>query len=247
MRLQPLMSMLLQTAALFTLVACNNSDQTTNNGSDTSKTTSSTTTTTTTSTSSIVTTPQNMLVVRHKVADYDKWKPVYDGHDTARVAAGIHSYVIGRGLQDPGMTLVAMKVDDSAKAMAFTKNPSLKAAMQKGGVVGTPTVHLITMVYQDTSKPASDLRSMSMFTVKDWDNWLKNFESGQQERTDNGLALRAYGHDASDNHKVIVVTALTDSAKAVAYFKSDALKKRMEAAGITSTPDRFLYRVVQRY
>jgi hypothetical protein len=33
----------------------------------------------------------------------------------------------------------------------------------------------------------------------------------------------------------------------MAFFKSDMLKKRMEASGATSPPDRFLYRVVQRY
>jgi hypothetical protein len=38
-----------------------------------------------------------------------------------------------------------------------------------------------------------------------------------------------------------------DTAKAFAYYKSDALKKRREASGVIGEPDRFLYRVVKRY
>src|SRR5947209_6712491 len=84
-----------------------------------------------------ITTPQNMMDVTHKVSNYAKWKTSYDGHDSARLANGIHSYVIGRGLKDSNMVLVAVKVDDTAKAKAFAKDPGLKKAMQKGGVTGT--------------------------------------------------------------------------------------------------------------
>src|SRR5450432_359166 len=85
-----------------------------------------------------ITTPQNMMVAKHKVSNYAKFKASYDAHDSARLANGIHSYVIGRGLQDSNMILVAVKVDDMAKAKAFAKDPGLKKAMQKGGVTGPP-------------------------------------------------------------------------------------------------------------
>ena len=85
-----------------------------------------------------------------------------------RLASGIHSYVIGRGLQDSNMVLVAVKVDDMAKAKAFAKDPSLKKAMQKGGVTGTPSFTFVTMTFQDTATSSSDLRSRTTFTVKDW-------------------------------------------------------------------------------
>src|ERR1700730_1608140 len=92
-----------------------------------------------------ITTPQSMLVVTHKVSNYAKWKASYDEDDSARLANGIHNYVIGRGLKDSNMILVAVKVDDTAKAKAFAKDPGLKKAMQKGGVTGTPTFSLFTM------------------------------------------------------------------------------------------------------
>ena len=194
-----------------------------------------------------ITTPQNMMVVTHKVSNYAKWKASYDAHDSARLANGIHSYVIGRGLKDSNMILVALKVEDTTKAKAFAKDPGLKKAMQKGGVMGMPTLTLTTMVFQDTATISTDLRSRTTFTVKDWAVWQKAFEEGKQERLDNGLTVRAYGHNSDNDKKVVLVTALMDTAKAFAYYKSDMLKKRRAASGVTGEPERFLYRVVQLY
>jgi hypothetical protein len=145
------------------------------------------------------------------------------------------------------MVLVAVKCDDMAKAKAFAKDPSLKKAMQKGGVTGTPSFSFVTMTFQDTAVISSDMRSRTTFAVKDWDTWQKAFEEGKQERIDNGITTRAYGHDADNNKKVELVTAVIDTAKAFAYYKSDALKKRREAGGVIGEPKRFLFRVVQRY
>ena len=195
----------------------------------------------------IITTPQSMMAVRHKVSNFAKWKPSYDEHDSMRLANGIHSYVIGRGIQDSNMVFVAVKVDDMAKAKAFAKDPSLKKAMQKGGVTGAPSISFINTVWQDTAQISSPIRSRTTFTVKDWDAWRKSFEDGKQERIDNGITVRALGHDPDNNKKVFLVTAIMDTAKANAYWKSDALKKRRAAGGVISEPERFIFRVVQRY
>ena len=194
-----------------------------------------------------ITTPENMMIVTHKVADFAKWKMSYDEHDSMRLANGIHNYVIGRGAQDSNTVLVAVKVDDIAKAKAFAKDPSLKKAMQKGGVTGAPSISFVTTTFQDTVKISSNLRSRTMFTVKDWDAWQKAFEEGKQERIDNGLTVRVVGHDPDDNKKVSLVTAIIDTAKASAYWKSDMLKKRRAASGVIGEPNRFVFRVVHRY
>jgi hypothetical protein len=133
------------------------------------------------------------------------------------------------------------------KAKAFGKSASLKDAMKKVGVTGTPSIKYTIMTFQDTGVISSDLRSMTTFTVKDWDAWQNGFKEGKQERIDNGIVDRAYGHDADDNKKVTLVTAIMDTAKASAYWKSDMLKKRREASGVIGVPERFIFRVVKRY
>ena len=238
--------LLLYAAIAFFLTSCGSGK------GDETNTTDSTTTDTTASTvapvtNTIITTPQNMMVITHKVSDFAKWKSAYDEHDSARLANGIHNYVIARGIQDSNMVMVALKIDDLAKAKAFAKDPGLKKAMQKGGVTGTPSISFATMVFQDTADIGPALRSRTTFTVKDWDAFQKAFEDSKQERLDNGIAVRTYGYDPDDNKKVTLVTALTDTAKAFAYYKSDALKERRKASGVIGEPQRFIFRIVQRY
>ena len=198
-------------------------------------------------TNTIINTPQHMLIVRHKVADYAKWQVVYDSHDSFRLANGLHSYVIGRGVEDSNMVMVAVKADDMNKAKAFSKAPGLKQAMQKSGVTGTPRVQYMTTFFQDTLVLSTPIRSMTLFTVKDKDAWKTSFDDGKQERTDNGISARVIATDADDDKKIMLVTALMDTAKARAYWNSDALKKRREAGGVVGMPERFVFRVVKRY
>ena len=238
--------MLLLAATLFIVSACNDGGSKDEASADTTAK-ASPDSNVPAAVNTIVTTPQSMMVATHKVADFDKWKASYDEHDSIRLANGIHNYVIGRGLLDENMVLVSVKVDDMEKAKAFAKDASLKKAMQKGGVIGTPTFSFVTIEWQDTATISAPFRSRSNFVVKDWAAWQKNFLEGKQERLDNGIIDRAFGHDASNDKNVVLVTAITDTAKAFAYYKSDALKKRREAGGVIGEPKRFLYRVIKRY
>ena len=234
------------TVVLF-LSSCNGSEEKSTDKTSTDSTTAPATTEAIAPSSTIVTTPQGIMMAKHKVANFAKWKVSYDAHDSMRLANGIHSYVIGRNLSDSNLVMVAVKVDDMAKAKAFAANPSLKEAMQKGGVLGKPSFAFLTATFQDTVTVNSTIRSLTTFTVKDWDTWQKSFTEGKQQRIDNGVTDRVYGHDPDNDKKVMVVTAIIDSAKASAYWKSDTLKKRRAAAGVIGEPDRFVFRIVQRY
>lgn len=202
---------------------------------------------TTTPVSTIDLSPVNMVIIKHKVTNYEKWKAGFEAHDSARLASGIHKYVIGRSESDSNMILVATKADDIAKAKEFGKGAGLKDAMKKAGVTGTPSMRFFTTAYQDTATLGTNLRSLTTFTVKDWDAWKASFEGSRQLRLDNGLIDRVYGHDADDNHKVALVVAVMDTAKAYAFWKSDTLKQQRMKSGVVGEPERFVFRVVQRY
>ena len=83
--------------------------------------------------------------------------------------------------------------------------------------------------------------------VKDWDAWRKAFESSRQIRTDNGLTDRAYGYDVDDNHKVTLVVAINDSAKANAFWKSDLIKQKRAESGVVGEVKRHVYHVAAKY
>ena len=234
---------LLCTALTVLLFSCNNAD---NTASETTSTDSAVTTTDA-PVNTIVTTPENIMTVRHKVADYDKWLANFESADSMKAANGLHNYVIGRGVDDTSMLLVAVKADDVAKAKAFGSSAELKARMKANGVMGKPVMDFITTVYQDTAQVNTDLRGRTMVTVKDWDAWKTSFESRRQDRINAGIIDRMYGHNADDNKKVTIVVAITDTAKANAFWNSDKLKQDMAEGGVVGKPERFLFRITKRY
>ena len=86
------------------------------------------------------------LVVRHKVASFAKWKPVFDGHEAFRKQSGWTSHVVLADVADPNQVTIIGHIQTAAQAKEFGKAPSLKEAMQKGGVQGAPDVTLLRAV-----------------------------------------------------------------------------------------------------
>ena len=192
--------------------------------------------------------PANVVLIWHKVTNFSKWLALYESHDSARLANGLHNYIIGRGLaKDSNMVMVALKMDDAEKAKQFAASPDLKAAMQKGGVSGTPKISYVDVQMLDASTDNADLRVMRMVKVKDYDTWKKAFDSTKQTRTDAGLTERALGYTIGDNHDITIVYTVADKKKAEAYFNSPELKERMKTGGVDGAPETFWYNVAKKY
>jgi hypothetical protein len=187
------------------------------------------------------------MLIKHKVANFDKWLPMYEGHDSARVAYGLHNFVVSRGIKDSNMVMVALHMDDTAKARQFSMLPDLKATMAKAGVVGAPVILYTESQWYDSTTDASTTRVMIVQKVKDYDAWKKVFDSHKQARMDAGLTDRAVGHAVGDPHAVSVVFAVSDMKKAEDFAKSKDLKDKMTEAGVEGAPDIFFYHVVKQY
>ncbi len=78
------------------------------------------------------------MFVRHRVADYEKWKTVFDEHEPARAAAGATAHSLHRDADDPNVLIIALRVADIARAKAFAGSDDLRAAMERAGVEGPP-------------------------------------------------------------------------------------------------------------
>lgn len=76
--------------------------------------------------------------VRHKVADFDKWKAVYDQHDSTRKEFGCKKSEVFRNAQNPNEVLVVTEWENKEQAAKFDESASLKTAMQNAGVVSVP-------------------------------------------------------------------------------------------------------------
>jgi len=191
--------------------------------------------------------PAMTLLIKHKVANFAKWMTAYEAHDSVRVAYGLHNFVVSRGIKDSNMVMVALHMDDTAKAKQFSMMPGLKAAMQKGGVISTPSMTYTESSWRDTNTNSSTTRLIIMAKIKDWDIWKKSFDGHKHARMDAGLADRAVGHVIGDPHMVSVVFAVNDINKAEAFVQSKDLKDKMAESGVTGAPDIWFYHVVKQW
>jgi quinol monooxygenase YgiN len=79
-----------------------------------------------------------ILVVHHRVADYEQWKPVFDEHEAVRRGHGEIEHRVYRDINDPNRVVVHNDFPSEEAARAFMEDPSLKEAMARAGVEGEP-------------------------------------------------------------------------------------------------------------
>ena len=78
------------------------------------------------------------VFIRHRVADFDAWKPVFDEHGSVRREHGLVDSAVLRDEDDGNMVTIVLRTDDAAGARAFLASDSLREAMQGAGVVSQP-------------------------------------------------------------------------------------------------------------
>lgn len=78
------------------------------------------------------------MYIRHTVADFAKWKVVYDEHDATRKQFGCIKAEVFRNEKDPNDVLTVHHYENLEKAAKFVQSPNLKEAMALAGVTGTP-------------------------------------------------------------------------------------------------------------
>jgi heme-degrading monooxygenase HmoA len=75
-----------------------------------------------------------VAVVRHRVADFDAWKKMYDGFAPIQAEHGVQSHQVLRSIENPNDVIVTHTFDSPKTARAFFAMPELKDAMREGGV-----------------------------------------------------------------------------------------------------------------
>ncbi len=191
--------------------------------------------------------PNDILVVMHKVSNFDKWLPVFESDDSAQKANGLTRTVVCRGIDDSSMVLIGFRMEDYNKAKAMSGSPELKAKMEKGGVAGPPSFHFQNMQVMDTTTNSMTDRIIIFSKVKDYDAWKKSFDEHSDVRKNGGVTDRGVGYSYEDKNDVTVVLAINDMKKARDFSKSPELKARMDSAGVIGKPDIFFYHVVKQY
>lgn len=85
-------------------------------------------------------------LVQHHVLDFDVWRAVFTEHQSIREQYGCRNHRLYQCLDDPGDVTIVLGFPARERAEAFYRDPSLREAMQRGGVDGGPRVTLLEAV-----------------------------------------------------------------------------------------------------
>jgi heme-degrading monooxygenase HmoA len=86
------------------------------------------------------------MLVRHKVANFDKWKPLYDEHATVRKDSGSRSAHLFRNADNPNEVLILFEWESLDKAKKFAQSENLRQKMQEAGVLDKPDIYFLNEI-----------------------------------------------------------------------------------------------------
>ncbi len=75
------------------------------------------------------------MLCRNRVADFEKWRAVFDSHAEAHRAAGLRLVHLWRGVDDPNNVFFMFAVESLDQARRFIDAPESADAGQESGVI----------------------------------------------------------------------------------------------------------------
>jgi hypothetical protein len=188
--------------------------------------------------------PFKAVMLVHPVADFNKWKQMYNAGDSLRNLYGVNKHFVGRGQDDTSMVLVMNKISEGQREKDLALLPQLKEHMKQAGITAEPIVSMIQVIAEKNAVTESD-RVMISFNVTDFKIWKNMFDKeGSEAGTAYGLAEKSIARNLVDSNRVYVQYVVTDRAKAEARIISPAFESMMINEGVKmESADVFFYTV----
>jgi len=83
------------------------------------------------------------VLIRHKVADYNRWKEAFDSHLNVRKRAGETGFRLFHNADDPRDITLLLDWPTVEEARKFMNSDELRKAMAGAGVVGAPEIQYL--------------------------------------------------------------------------------------------------------
>src|SRR6185437_14808922 len=83
------------------------------------------------------------VLVRHKVANFSRWKEAFDSHVIARQRAGEIAFHIFHDLENANDIFLLFDWQSADQAKKFMSSSELRERMQHAGVEGVPEIHYL--------------------------------------------------------------------------------------------------------
>ena len=86
------------------------------------------------------------VIVTHEIKNYSDWRKVFDADEVNRLKAGFKSTGVYHSVDSVNNITIIGEVPSVEAIKDFMANPELKAAMEKGGVIGMPEVKILSKI-----------------------------------------------------------------------------------------------------
>ncbi len=86
------------------------------------------------------------LLVKHRVANFEKWRQVFDRLEPLREKHGFVAHSVHRDAADPNVVVIVNHVKDMAEAKNYGQSQELHDAMAEAGVQGALEISFLTDV-----------------------------------------------------------------------------------------------------
>ena len=83
-------------------------------------------------------------------------------------------------------------------------------------------------------------------TVEDFDAWKSSFESNESIRTENGQRGYQTFRSLENRDEIVVLFDWDDEKDPRAFFKSEAMRKRMAEAGVQGVPEMTAVEIIDQ-
>ena len=181
----------------------------------------------------------NYLTIIHQCKDYLSWKKIYDADAPNRAAAGLTDLQVLREHDDANLVGLMFEVSDVDRATAFARSADLAAAMNAAGIVGTPKLRFRHGDYQH--RPAPLYATMTL-TVRAFETARNAYTTDAADRKAAGLTDLGILRLDEDPNNVLFLWAVSDVARATAFFDSPTLAAHMaQNAGVVGAPERHFW------
>lgn len=87
------------------------------------------------------------LMVTQKVADYAKWKLIFDADSPTRLAGCSQGGQIYRSADDPNEVVILFEWE-LEQARQYSQSEEVRAKMREAGVLGAPAVYFLEEIEQ---------------------------------------------------------------------------------------------------
>jgi quinol monooxygenase YgiN len=189
------------------------------------------------------------LVVHHRVRDYATWKPVFDEHESVRRSHGEAEHRIYRMRNDPNSVAIHNDFPSVEAARGFIADPSLRDAMERGGVEGEPGSGFLELTERKTYVEGYDGDPVILVVhhrVSDFATWKPVFDDHEGVRHSHGEIEHRIYQDPLEPNRIVIHNDFPSEEAAHGLMADPSLKDAMERAGVTGEPGISLAELAER-